>query len=122
MFKVVIALEDGGEHETFPDAFAEFFHKTRELVVKGTTRQILETACWISYTSDGDEDSGEIPLLFYDVAVLAHKVGILTPDGKLVDPVPSVDPLPILEAFTDSGLEMLRKEVEILTTINNLRD
>lgn len=46
-FKVMIELKDVGEFKTFPEAFAFFFDSITEMVRKGTTYQMLESACVI---------------------------------------------------------------------------
>ena len=98
MFKVVIMLEDVSTHETFAEAFAEFYRKTKQLVEEGTTWQVLESANFIVHTMQIGFEKVDVPMNFYLAKDLAHSAGLLTDNGKLADPLPEV-PSPFVEGY-----------------------
>lgn len=90
MFKVTIALEDVGKHDTFPEAFRDFYEKVKALVEGGTTEQVLYTTNFIVYCKNG----AELPMEFGQVVDFAHEIGLLNEEGQLqelqADPTPEV--------------------------------
>ncbi|HBI25648.1 MAG: hypothetical protein UT41_C0001G0232 [Candidatus Wolfebacteria bacterium GW2011_GWC2_39_22] len=84
MFQVIVAMITvGTECATFQEAFRRFHAEVTKMVVKGTSRQVLETACFIRYvfTSEGEELNTQ--LYFYACCDLAHEIGLLSDDGEL---------------------------------------
>lgn len=100
------------EHPTFEAAFVAFFNEVKAMVMRGTSWQVLETACWIEGIFES-EVTGEIcraPLYFYDARDFAYDVGILAAsDGKAViaDPLPSVPLEKVANVYTEAGLQEL---------------
>ncbi|MBI4134053.1 MAG: hypothetical protein HY475_01365 [Candidatus Terrybacteria bacterium] len=90
MFKVTIALEDVGKHDTFPKAFRDFYEKVKALVEGGTTEQVLFTTNFVTYCEGG----AELPMEFSQVADFAREIGLLNEEGQLqelqTDPAPEV--------------------------------
>ncbi|KKT43622.1 MAG: hypothetical protein UW32_C0001G0214 [Candidatus Wolfebacteria bacterium GW2011_GWE2_44_13] len=94
MFQVVVAMMAvGTECASFQEAFKRFYAEVKRMVVEGTSRQVLETACFIRYvfTSEGEELNTQ--LYFYACCDLAHEIGLLRDDGELEELViaPSVE-------------------------------
>lgn len=80
MFQVVIGLEPVGKpHETFEEAFREFFSEIEKLLAEGTSFQTLETACYIEHVSE------QTAMGFYDCRDLAYRIGLMYGEGKLAD-------------------------------------
>jgi len=78
IYKVKVSLEEVGQsYETFAAAFEAFYNATKELVARGTSWQILETACWIEYK--------DMPIYFYDARDIACAWKILV-NGKIAQP------------------------------------
>ena len=82
MFKVTVALEDKGEFETFPEAFAFFKEEVQNLIRNGTTQMILSEACTIS--------KGAGVLGTHAAIAAAHEWGVLDEEGNIIKPAPVV--------------------------------
>jgi len=74
-YKVVVNLEDIGRYDNFGKAFGAFHAGVKNLLTKGTSRQILETACWIEYD--------KFSISFYEARDIAN-IWELMKDGKLI--------------------------------------
>lgn len=109
-FVVCVGNNIPPEHPTFEAAFVAFFDEVKAMVIRGTSWQVLETACWIEGIFES-EVNGKIargPLYFYDAKDFAHDVGILVEtDGKAViaDPLPSVPLEKVIDVYTEACLE-----------------
>lgn len=79
MYKITLELvELEKNYETFEDAFYDFYSLINLRIIKGFSRQILETACWIKNEND------KLPITFHQIKIDAYNQGLLTEDGKLV--------------------------------------
>lgn len=79
MFKLTFNLKElDKEYNKFEEAFADFYFMVKESIREGTAWQVLETMHWIE-----DKDHPGPPMTFYDARDKAHKMGILTKDGRL---------------------------------------
>jgi hypothetical protein len=77
MYKLTFNLIEVGEYPSFKEAFIRLYLLVKESMKEGTSWQVLETMHWI------EEPNSNQPLLFYDARDRAHKIGLLTDDGKL---------------------------------------
>ncbi len=102
-FTSSVAGKDEGPFRTYAEAFANFFPRVTAMVSRGTSYQLLETACWI----EGDFGPRRIPLMFCDARDLAYDLGVLVGDGELQDPTPDVDPMDVEIAFLKSMTAVL---------------
>jgi hypothetical protein len=84
MFKVTIAMVVvGDECESFEKAFKKFYEELNKLVESETSRQVLETACFIQYVFDDEGDTLITMLDFYGCCDLASQIGLLSDNGDL---------------------------------------
>lgn len=79
---VVVALEPETFHDSFAKAFAHLYKEVQRKIEEGLSLIALEQGTWIKL-----DDPAAFPLLFYSARDEAHKQGILTEDGKLVEAV-----------------------------------
>ena len=98
-----VAGKDEGPFHTYVKAFANFFPRVTAMLSRGTSYQMLETACWI----EGNFGARRYPLAFYDARDLAYDLGILVGDGELQDPAPDVDPMDVEIAFIKNATAVL---------------
>lgn len=101
MFKVTIALEDVGKHDTFPKAFRDFYEKVKALVEGGTTEQVLFTTNFIAYCENG----AELPMEFSQVVDFAREIGLLNEEGQLQELQSEPAPEVVKAAFMRAALE-----------------
>lgn len=84
MFQAMVALVAvGNECETFQEAFKHFFEGVNNLVAGGTSRQVLETTCFIRYVFTVESQVLNTQMDFYDCCYLAHEIGLLNNAGDL---------------------------------------
>jgi len=114
MFKVFVELKPVGEFETFQEAFEDFFHKTKELVSRGTTEMILETACFIQYEFTTDENPLTTAMHFSKAKSFAHEAGVLTESGELQDPPGEITESVVQKAFVDATTKDVSAHVDAM--------
>lgn len=84
MFQAIVALQPVGDVcKTFPEAFKNFHTGVSDMIAGGTSRQVLETACFIRYVFTAEEREFQTQMDFYDCCDLASDIGLLSDDGKL---------------------------------------
>ncbi|MES2006592.1 MAG: hypothetical protein V4436_00620 [Patescibacteria group bacterium] len=72
-FISTVALNNAGPFPTFKEAVGDFMRRMKEMVGEGTSKQVLESACFITM-KNGDRSS--LPVDFYAVRDFAHEVGL----------------------------------------------
>jgi hypothetical protein len=77
MYRLTFNLIEVGEYPNFKEAFIKLYSLVNESIKEGTSWQALETMHWI------EDPNSLFPLFFYEARDRAHKIGLLTDDGKL---------------------------------------
>lgn len=104
MFNVTVALEARGTYPTFAEAFIKFFKDIKAMLDKGTSYQVLETACWIEMETTENDGPMRMIMNFYDARDLAYDLGLLVGNGQLVEPAPEIAPDRVSAAFRRNTL------------------
>lgn len=59
MWNLTVGLKDTGQYNTFKEAVLSMKDRVEDMIKKGTSWQIIETAVWIQ------NDHGDPPIMFY---------------------------------------------------------
>lgn len=74
-YRVFVELKDIGGYNNFGKAFGALHAGVKNLLAKGTSWQVLETACWI--------DCSGFKMYFYEARDIAYCFHIMD-DGKII--------------------------------------
>lgn len=105
-----VALEDSKPFATFKDALEDFISRMKRLVKPGTSRMVLETACWIQRK---DPENGSGVLYFYNVKDLGFRVGLLENNSQLVKNAKEPDPILLSRIFYSMSPEKIIASIPV---------